>query len=118
MTLGYHAFDTWWWPYVFIALAGIAANEVWRVLGVVLSGRLSETSEAFVIVKAIASALVAGVISEVVMFPSGALAGVPIVVRLGSVALGLGVFLVTRRNLGAGILTGEAAFLAGAWLFA
>jgi hypothetical protein len=118
MTLGYHAFDTWWWPYVFIALAGIAANEVWRILGVVLSGRLSETSEAFVIVKAIASALVAGVISEVVMFPSGALAAVPLVVRLGSVALGLGVFLVTRRNLGLGILTGEAAFLAGVWLFA
>jgi hypothetical protein len=116
MTLGYHAFDAWWWPYVFIALAGIAANEVWRILGVVLSGRLHERSEAFVIVKAIASALVAGVIAEVVMFPSGALALTPLWLRLGSVAAGMAAFLASRRNLGLGILAGEAAFLAGALL--
>lgn len=116
MSFGYHALDTWWWPYVFIALAGIAANEIWRVLGVVLSGRVHERSEAFVIVKAIASALVAGVISEVVMFPSGALAEMPLWLRLGSVAAGLAVFIATKRNLGLGILAGEGLFLAGAAL--
>jgi hypothetical protein len=109
----YHLIDAWWWPYVFIAIAGIAANEVWRLLGVVLSGRLSDTSDAFLWVKAVASALVAGVISEVVMFPTGTLAAAPLWLRLGMVAVGMAVFLATRRNLALGIIAGEAAFLAG-----
>lgn len=116
MNFGYHALDTWWWPYVFIAVAGFAANEIWRILGVVLSGRLSETSEAFVVVKAVASALVAGVISEVVFYPSGALADTPLALRVGSVAAALALYLVAKRNLGLGIVAGEAVFLAGAML--
>lgn len=116
MSLGYHAFDAWWWPYIFIAIAGIAANEIWRVLGVVLSGRVHETSEAFVVVKAVAAALVASVISEVVLFPTGALAETPLWLRLGSVAAGLVVYLTTRRTLGLGIVAGEAFFLLGGLL--
>jgi hypothetical protein len=115
VTLTFSSFDGAWWPYLFIAIAGILANDIWRVLGVLLSGRISERSEAFVFVKAIASALVASVIAEIVFFPSGALATTPLWLRLATMGVGIAVYQTTRRNLGAGILAGEAIFIAGAW---
>ena len=41
----FDAIDAWWWPYLFILIAGFAATDVWRFLGVYLGGRVSEDSE-------------------------------------------------------------------------
>ena len=69
MTLG--SIDAWWWPYVFILLAGWATTYPWRALGVYLGGRIREDAEILVLVRAIATALVAAVIGNLVCFPAG-----------------------------------------------
>lgn len=38
----FDALDAWWWPYVFILVAGWLATDSWRFLGVYLGGRISE----------------------------------------------------------------------------
>ena len=109
----FHSIDAWWWPYVFILLAGWIATDFWRFLGVYIGGSISEESTAMVLVRTIATALVAAVIGNLVVFPSGALADLPLWLRIGAAATGFAAFLLARQKMFAGILVAEAALLAG-----
>jgi hypothetical protein len=111
--LSFTAFDTWWWPWVFILVAGWLANDMWRFLGVAFSGRLTETSPVFAYVKAVATALVAGVIAQLILHPTGDLAATSAALRLGSVAIGLVAFQLARQHVFVGVAAGEIAFFAG-----
>ena len=104
-------------PYVMLVLVGFLPNEVWRMLGVVLAHDLDEDSEIVAWVRAVATAVLAGVIARVVVLPPGALASVPLGVRIGAMAIGFAAFLAIRRSAYAGILIGEAALLIGAAVF-
>ncbi|MEZ5841152.1 MAG: AzlD domain-containing protein [Hyphomicrobiales bacterium] len=116
MNESFWSIATPWWPYLFILIAGWAATDVWRFVGVMLSDRLTEDSEALILVRSIATALVAGVISKLVIFPGGALVGAPLALRLAAVAAGMGFFWGVRRNLFLGILVAEVVLIGG-WLF-
>jgi hypothetical protein len=105
------------WPYLLLILAGFLPNEIWRFLGLALARRLDEGAEILVWVRAIATAILAGVIGKLVFFPAGALATVPLSVRIGATAIGVLVFFLLRRSVFAGVLAGEAALIAGAMLF-
>ena len=105
--------DAWWWPYVFILIAGWLATDIWRFSGVLLGKRLSETSQAFVLVRAIATALVAAVISRLVLFPTGALAETPMILRAGAAVIGFGAFLLTGQRVAVGVGTSVLILLAG-----
>lgn len=111
----YHQIDTWWWPFLFILIAGWVANDLWRFLGVVFAGRLNEGSEVFVYVKAVATALVAGVISQLVFFPTGTLAQSPMWLRLLALAAGFAAFKLARDSVLVGVLAGEAVLI-GVWI--
>ena len=67
--------------------------------------------------RAVSTALVAGLVARLIVFPLGALALSPLSVRLGAVAVGLAVFFAFRRNMLAGIAAGEAALLAAFYLY-
>ena len=108
---------TEFWPYLVLVLAGFLPNEIWRFLGLVLARRLDEGAEVLVWVRAIATAILAGVIGKLIFVPSGALTGVPLSVRDGSTPLGLLAFFLVRRSVFAGVLAGEAALIGGAMLF-
>lgn len=112
----FSTFDAWWWPYLFILLAGWLATDAWRFLGVYLGGRISEDSEALVLVRALATALVAAVIGNLIVFPSGALAAAPLELRLLSAAAGFVAYLVAGKRVLVGILAAEALLIAGLWL--
>lgn len=112
----FHALDTWWWPWVFLIVAGWFANDVWRLLGVAFSGRLTEESPLFAWIKAVATALVAGVIAGLVLNPGGELAETSLVLRLGAVACGFAAFRAGADSVGIGVVVGEAAFFAGRFL--
>lgn len=112
----FHSIDAWWWPYLFILFAGWFATDSWRFLGVYFGGRLQEDSPALVLVRSIATALVAAVIGNLVVFPSGALADVPLWVRIGAVAVGFMAYRQLRHNVLVGILAAEAALFAGMFL--
>lgn len=107
--------DAWWWPYLFIVLAGWLATDAWRFLGVYLGGRISEDSEALVFVRALATALVAAVIGNLVVFPSGALADAPLALRLLAAASGFLAYLAAGKRVLVGILVAEAVLIAGLW---
>ena len=104
-------------PYLALILVGFLPNEVWRVLGLVVVRGLSEDSQIIVWVRAVATAILAGVMAQLIMTTSGALAAIPLFVRIGAAALGFAAFLVARRSVFVGVLVGELLFLAGAWWY-
>ena len=109
----FDAIDAWWWPYLFILFAGWLATDFWRYLGVYLGGRIAEDSQALVLVRTVATALVAGVIGNLIVFPGGALAAAPLALRIGAVAAGFAAYLAAGKRMLVGIVVGEAVLLAG-----
>jgi hypothetical protein len=112
----FQSFDSWWWPYLFILIAGWAATDVWRFLGVQIGSRISETSDLMVLVRCIATALVAGVAASFVLAPGGALADVPLALRIGATATCFVAYLATGRSILLGVLAGEAVLVGGIML--
>jgi hypothetical protein len=104
--------------YLTLFLAGTLTTEVWRWLGVLLGGRLDVSGELFQWVRAVATALVAGLVTRMVLFPSGALVGVPLAIRLGAFLGGVAIYLAARRNLGAGVAGGAILLMAAQLAFA
>lgn len=105
--------DAWWWPYLFILIAGWLATDSWRFLGVYLGARISEESDLLVLVRCVATALVAAVIANLIVFPAGALADTTIGLRIFSAATGFAAFLWFRKNVLVGIVVTETVLLAG-----
>lgn len=106
------------WPYFALILFGFLPSEIWRMLSVVVAHGIDEKSELLEWVRAVATALLAGVVANILLTPSGALVAVPLFARLGAMALGLAVFALTRRSVIAGVAVGEIAIIGAAWWFA
>ena len=104
-----------WHALTVLLLAGFLPNESWRMLGLWLGGGVDEGSEVLVWVRAVATAILAGVIAQILMQPPGALADVPDLLRYGAVAAGFAAFMLTRRSIFAGVVCGEIVLLAGKW---
>jgi hypothetical protein len=104
------------WPYLVLLLIGFLPNEIWRVLGLVLSRGVDESSDLLLWVRAVAIAILAGVIAQLILFSSGALATIPLPLRLGAAIAGFVAFLLIRRSVFAGVLVGELVLVAGAAL--
>jgi hypothetical protein len=78
---------------------------------------LDEGSEILGWVRAVATAILAGVIAKLTVFAPGVLAAVPTSVRVAAVLIGFLGFLTIRRSVFAGVIVGEIALVAGALLF-
>jgi len=98
-----------------LVLAGFLPNEIWRMAGLYFGAGVDERSEVLVWVRAVATAILAGVIAQILVQPPGVLASVPDWLRYGSVAAGVVVFMLTRRSIFAGVACGEIALVAGKW---
>jgi hypothetical protein len=103
--------------YFILIVVGFLPSEVWRWLGIALGRGIDEQSEIILWVRGVATALVAGVVARIVLIPPGALAGVPLSVRLAALAGGFLAFLFIRRSAFAGVVVGEAVLVAGALAF-
>jgi hypothetical protein len=103
--------------YLILVVIGFLPSEVWRWLGIALGRGIDERSEIILWVRGVATALVAGVVARIVLIPPGALAGVPLSVRLAALAGGFLAFLFIRRSAFAGVVVGEAVLVAGALAF-
>ncbi len=113
----YDWIDAWWWPFLFLAVAGWVATDVWRFLGVFVGDRIRDDSDLLVLVRAIATALVAAVIANLVVFPAGTLAEAPVFVRIGALALGFVAYLALGKRVIVGVLVGEAVLIGGMLAF-
>jgi hypothetical protein len=105
-------------PYLVLVLVGFLPNEIWRVLGLLMARGLNEDSEIVVWSWAVATAILAGVIAKLILFPIGSLAAIPIYVRVIAAVCGFVAFVAVKRSVFAGVLVGEAVLVAGGFLFA
>jgi len=105
-------------PYLALILLGFLPSEVWRWVGLAIGRGLDENSEMVLWVRGVATALIAGVVARIVMLPPGALATIPLEIRIGALAFGFLAFLLVRRSAFAGVIGGEAALIGAAWLYA
>ncbi|MFC7064729.1 AzlD domain-containing protein [Brucella rhizosphaerae] len=111
--MNWDSFSDWWWPFIFILLAGALPTYLFRVMGVIVGGRVREDSEVLVFVRCVATALVAGVIAQLILYPNGELANSPMWLRVGSAAYGFVAYLIAGKRLLVGILVAEALLVAG-----
>ena len=92
--------------YEILVVACGAGTYLWRGLGVAVSTRLSTDSELFAWVGCVAFAMLAGLVSRIVLFPSGALEQTSLWQRLAATAVSLVVyFVITKKSLIAGVLS-------------
>jgi hypothetical protein len=101
------------WGYLVLILVGFLPADIWRLLGVLIGRGIDEESELLVWVRAVATAVLAGVIAKIIFFPPGALATMPLSLRLAAIGSGFLAFLLIRRSVFAALLTGEAVLIAG-----
>ena len=104
-----------WHALLVLVIAGFLPNEIWRMVGLWFVSGIDEGSEVLVWVRAVATAILAGVIAQILVQPPGALASVPDALRYGAVVAGFAVFLLTRRSIFAGVVSGEIVMIAGKW---
>lgn len=107
-------FDSVYYAYLLVIVAGFLPTDVWRFAAVLFSRRVDESSEVLVLVRAVATALLAGVIARLVLLPPGDLANVPIAIRLGAIAAGVVAYFIGRKSVFAGVLIAEVVVIAGA----
>jgi hypothetical protein len=105
------------WLIVVLILAGVLPNEIWRMIGVVVSHGIDETSEILIWVRAVATAIVMGVVGKIVLFAPGALADIPIWARLGALVLGVTAFFLVGRKVLVGVGVGTTALVVAGLLF-
>lgn len=102
-----------------MVLAAAAVTYLWRGLGVVVAGRFSADSEIVRWVGFVAYAMLAALFTRMILLPAGQLADVPLVWRLGVLAVAVAVWRFAGRNIVIGTLSGVAVLIAlnygGAW---
>jgi hypothetical protein len=106
------------WGYLVLVLVGFLPADVWRLLGVVLARGIDEESEIVVWVRSVATAVLAGVIAKILFFPPGALAAIPLIIRLAAIACGFLAYLLIRRSVFAALVAGEAVLIAAGFIAA
>lgn len=91
--------------------SGILATYLWRMLGVAFSARIEPEGAMFRWVNCVSYAMLAGLISRMIILPIGSLADTSAIVRLSAMGIAIGVFHLTRRNMLAGLSAGVTAFI-------
>ena len=96
--------------YTLLAVACGLGTYLWRGLGVTLSARIRPESELFAWFGCVAYAMLAGLISRVILMPSGALEHTALWQRLAATGFALAAYLLfTKKNLFAGVVASAAA---------
>jgi branched-subunit amino acid transport protein len=100
------------------ALAAILAacalpTQIWRWLGVAIGRGVDPDSDLLLWVRAVATAIIAAFVSNVIFFPSGALADTPLWLRLAAMAFGIAAYLVARRIVVVGVGVAVASLIVG-----
>ncbi len=91
----------------------VVAHEPWRWAGYLLGRNLNPDGEVFRWVRAVSTSLVAALIARLVLFPGGALASIPLSVRVGSFVLGGVAFYLAGRKPWIGVGVGAGMVVLG-----
>lgn len=104
-----------WNALLILFVAGVLPNEIWRLIGLLIGKSIPENSEILIWVRAVATAILAGVIVQILIVPPGALAIVPDVVRYTSLFVGFAAYLAARKSVAIGVIAGEIYVVACTW---
>ncbi|MBU3731272.1 MAG: AzlD domain-containing protein [Beijerinckiaceae bacterium] len=102
-------------PYVLLIVVGFLPTEIWRSLAVFLSRGLNEGSQLIVWIRAVATALLTGVVAKLMLAPTGELALVPYWGRGGAILIAFCAFFIFRRSVIGAVIAGEAMIIAAAY---
>lgn len=98
--------------WLLLAACGVA-TYLWRGPGVILSAGIDPRSRGFTWVACVAYAIIAGVVSRMLLMPTGELADVSPLERAVGSAIALATyFWMSKRNLFAGTVAGAVALWA------
>ena len=106
------------WPYLALMLFAVLPTEIWRWLAVGFSRGLANDSPLLEWVRAVATALLAGIVAKLIVAPPGVLAAAPGWVRVAALAAAAAVMLFDKRRMMLAVLAGETVLIGGVWLFA
>lgn len=106
-----------WSSYLIMLAIAVLVHEPWRWAGYAVGRRLDPDDEVFKWVKLVSTALVAALASRLLLFPSGALASIPIWLRIGSFAVALWVFYRSNMTAWQGVCAGAALIALGKLTF-
>lgn len=93
-----------------VVAASIGATLLWRGLGVFLAQRLDPKGAVFRWFSFASFAVLAGLLSRLLILPTGDLATIGLEVRLGAAVIGVAAFYLSRRNLLVGVASGTLSF--------
>lgn len=103
-------------PALAVAAAALA-TMVWRGLGAGFANRIDPAGKVFRWFTCCSYAILAGLLTRLLILPIGDLAQVELAVRLGAAGVGVGMFFLSGRNILVGVLSGTVAFAAAvAWM--
>ena len=92
--------------WVLLAICSLA-TYLWRGSGVLLSAGIDPRGEAFTWIACVAYAIIAGVVSRMLLMPTGVLAETTLLERaIGSAGALAAYFWLTKRNLFVGVAAG------------
>jgi branched-subunit amino acid transport protein len=95
--------------WLLLAVCGLA-TYLWRGPGVLISAGMEPRGEVFTWVSCVAYAIIAGVVSRMLLIPTGVLAETTAIERAVGCGAALGAyFWLTQRNLLVGVAAGAAA---------
>ncbi|MDH3693549.1 MAG: AzlD domain-containing protein [Gammaproteobacteria bacterium] len=93
------------------------ATMGWRYTGALFAARIDVDTPFYRWISCVSYAMVAGLIARMILMPNGALAGVPLWIRLVATAVGFIVYVLAGQRVFAGVMAGVAAIsLCIVWL--
>ena len=104
------------WPYLALLLFAFLPTEIWRWLAVAMARRVAPDSPVLDWVRAVATALLAGVVAKLIIAPPGVLAVAPLALRIGALAVTVAIILTNRSRIVLAVLAGETTLMGGIWL--
>jgi branched-subunit amino acid transport protein len=90
-------------------LAAALGTYFWRGLGVWVANRVDTSKPLFVWITCVAYAILAGLITRVIVFPVGILESTHFWQRILGLILAIGIYLLLKRNMLIGILAGASS---------
>jgi Branched-chain amino acid transport protein (AzlD) len=100
-----------WHLFVLATVLAFLASDFWRWSSVLLSLNFREDDEIVVFARMVATAVLAGVVARILLFPPAELAAIPVWVRITAMAVGMSVFALRGKSVFAAIVSGQATLI-------
>ena len=103
------------WGWMILALASLG-TYLWRGLGVLLSGKISQEGPLFRWVTCVTYAMVAALVVRIIVLPVGTLSQVSLVYRVIAVSAALAVMMARKNATVPALATGTVLIVTFGWI--